>query len=71
MGEDKGSIIADPMFANPHPPEDDFTVRNTEAAKQIGFVPFDPKQAGRSHPVLKAPPVPPAFPLQLLDASDF
>src|SRR5581483_805991 len=71
MGEDQHSIIADPMFANPHPPVDDFTVRNTAAAKQIGFVAFDPKEAGRSHPVLKAPPVPPAFPLQLLDPNDF
>ena len=71
MGEDKNSVIADPMFADPRPPQDDYTVRNTAAAREIGFVAFDPKEAGRSHPVLKAPPVPPAFPLQLLDPNDF
>jgi len=71
LGEDTHSIIADPMFVDPHPPADNFTPRNMQAMKQIGFVPFDPKQAGRSNPVLKAPPVPPAFPLQLLDPNDF
>ena len=71
LGEDTHSIIANPMFVDPRYPGDNFTPTNTAAMKQIGFVPFDPRQAGRSNPVLKAPPVPPAFPLQLLDKSDF
>jgi hypothetical protein len=71
LGEDTHSIIADPRFVNPNYPADDFTLKPGSPASQIGFVPFDPKQAGRSHPVLKAPPVPPAFPLQLIDPDDF
>jgi Right handed beta helix region len=71
LGEDSHSIVADPMFVNPNSPADDFTLKSGSPALQIGFVPFDPRQAGRSHPILKAPPVPPAFPLQLLDPNEF
>jgi len=71
MGEDVHSIVADPMFVNPRYPADDFTLRAGSPASQIGFVPFDPKQAGRSSPGIKPPPVPAAFPLQLLDPNDF
>jgi hypothetical protein len=70
-GEDTHSIIANPMFVDPRYPADNFTPTNTAAMKQIGFVPFDPRQAGRSNPVLKAPSVPAAFPLQVPDKNDF
>jgi parallel beta helix pectate lyase-like protein len=66
-GEDQHSIIADPLFVNPRFPADDFSMKPGSPASKIGFVPFDPKQAGRSNPVIKVPPVPPAFPLQLPD----
>jgi len=76
LGEDTHSIIADPQFANPNYPADDFTLKSgssksESAASQIGFVPFDTKQAGRSDPVLKPPGVPSAFPLQLPEPGDF
>jgi len=71
LGEDTHSLTADPMFVNPHYPDDDFTLKPGSPALQIGFVSFDYRQAGRSHSVLRAPPVPPAFPLQLIDPNDF
>jgi hypothetical protein len=71
MGEDNHSIFEDPMFVNPNYPADDFSLKPGSPASKIGFVPFDPRQAGRSNPVIKVPPVPPAFPLQLMDPKDF
>ncbi len=43
-GRDEGSILADPRLADPD--NDDFRPRNTGALARIGFVPFDPDQAG-------------------------
>jgi len=71
LGEDTHSVVADPRFANPIYPGDDFTLLQNSAASQVGFVTFDPRQAGRTDPVLKPPPVPAAFPLQLTDRKDF
>jgi hypothetical protein len=70
LGEDTHSIIANPQFADPNYPADDFTLKPGSPASQIGFVPFDAKQAGRTDPVLKPPSVPPAFPLQVPDPGD-
>lgn len=41
---DLHSIVADPCFANPK--GGDWTVANKEVLEKIGFVPFDPTQAG-------------------------
>ncbi|MBT3378434.1 MAG: right-handed parallel beta-helix repeat-containing protein [Lentisphaerae bacterium] len=43
-GRDKGSIIADPKFADA--PGLDFTLANDSPALKLGFVPFDPSRAG-------------------------
>lgn len=42
--EDKGSILADPMFKDPL--HADFTFRSLKTARKIGFVPFDYQKAG-------------------------
>lgn len=70
LGEDQGSIVADPMFADPNYPADNFTLASSSPALGIGFVPFDPGLAG----ILPGSLVPnlitgPAFPLQLFNPS--
>jgi hypothetical protein len=67
LGEDVHSVNADPLFVDPSYPADDFRLRPGSPAEKIGFVPFDPNQAGRTSSELKAPPVPPAFPVIVLD----
>jgi uncharacterized protein (TIGR03437 family) len=67
LGEDVHSQNQDPLFVNPGYPADDFRLQAASPAGKIGFVPFDATQAGRTAPVLMAPTLPPAFPLQLLD----
>jgi hypothetical protein len=72
LGEDVNSIIEDPRFANPRYPADDFTLLPGSPVSKIGFVPFDPRQAGLTTPLPRPPAQPPAFPLQLLKpATDF
>lgn len=44
LGRDAGSLLADPMFVNPQAL--DFRLKPDSPAKKIGFVPFDPGQAG-------------------------
>ena len=44
LGRDKGSVIADPGFLNPA--RGDFRLRRESPALKVGFVPFDPGQAG-------------------------
>jgi len=43
-GRGKHSVIGNPQFANPA--KDDFTPKNKELLKKIGFKPFNPTQAG-------------------------
>jgi hypothetical protein len=43
-GNDRGSIIADPLFVNAS--QRDFRLRDDSPAKKIGFKPFDPREAG-------------------------
>lgn len=43
-GKDKGSIIADPRFTDLS--SGDFTMKNRQALRKIGFKPFDWTQAG-------------------------
>ncbi len=62
--EDLGSVLADPRFANPVYPADDFTLPASSPALGIGFVPFDPTQAGRTNTTLVAPAVPDGAHLQ-------
>jgi hypothetical protein len=67
LGEDVHSLNRDPLFVNPEYPADDFRLRPDSPASQIGFVPFDASQAGRTSAELKPPPVPHAFPVLVLD----
>jgi hypothetical protein len=68
LGEDSGSMIADPMFVGPNYPADNFTLPANSPALGIGFAPFDPSLAGIIPGSLPANPViPAAFPLQLFN----
>lgn len=58
-GEDKGSLVQDPGFAHPAYPDDDYTLKESPG---VGFVVFDPNQAGRSNPVIPSPTVAATFP---------
>jgi hypothetical protein len=61
-GQDKGTIVADPGFADPA--KGDFTLKPDSPALGVGFKPFDVSTAGRrGEPVLTKdlPPAPRAF----------
>jgi hypothetical protein len=57
-GEDSGSEVKNPGFANPVYPNDDYTLSESPG---VGFVVFDPTEAGRSNPVIPDPTVIPTF----------
>jgi parallel beta-helix repeat protein len=68
MGEDLGSMIADPLFTcpgNTNGCHDDYSLQAGSPALSVGFQPFDSElsQAGYQGP-LTAPQVAPAYPLQ-------
>jgi Putative Ig domain/Right handed beta helix region len=68
-GEDKGSLVQDPGFAHPAFPDDDYTLNESPG---VGFVVFDPNQAGRSNPVIPSPTVEATFPTAPFNpATDF
>jgi len=70
LGEDVGSIVANPMFANPGYPADNFTLASSSPALSIGFVPFNPALAGVMPGTLAPnPTTAAAFPLQLFNPS--
>ena len=60
LGEDVQSVVLDPGFKNPAYPADDYSLPN--GSPGVGFVPFDPTQAGRTNPVINPPAVPATFP---------
>jgi len=57
-GEDSGSEVKNPGFANPVYPNDDYSLSESPG---VGFVVFDPNEAGRNNPVIPDPTVAPAF----------
>ncbi|HEY2290192.1 MAG TPA: hypothetical protein VGM86_05755, partial [Thermoanaerobaculia bacterium] len=65
FGEDAQSVVRDPQFVNPAYPADNFSLK--AGSPGVGFVPFDPKQAGRTMPVLKPPAVAATFPTAPFD----
>jgi hypothetical protein len=68
-GEDKGSVVQNPGFANPSYPDDDYSLKESPG---VGFVVFDPNEAGRSNPVIPSPTVEATFPIAPYNpATDF
>ena len=63
QGEDRGSLFANPLFVNPTPGVDNYTLQANSPAHSVGFVPFNPGLAGRlSTATLKAPVNAPGYP---------
>jgi uncharacterized protein (TIGR03437 family) len=60
VGEDVQSVVQNPGFNNPAYPADDYSL--PKGSPGVGFVVFDPSQAGRSNPVINPPPVNATFP---------
>ncbi len=70
QNEDVQSVVQDPGFANPAYPADDFSL--PKGSPGVGFVLFDPSQAGRINPVLMPPAVAATFPTKLFNpATDY
>jgi len=67
VGEDLQSVVQNPGFNNPAYPTDDYSLPN--GSPGVGFVVFDPGQAGRSNPVINPPAVPATFPTMLFNAA--
>jgi hypothetical protein len=62
-GEDRGSLFANPLFVNPTPGVDNYTLESNSPALSLGFVPFNPGLAGRlSTATLKSPVNAPGYP---------
>jgi hypothetical protein len=63
QGEDTQSLFANPLFVNPTPSVDNFTLQSNSPAFSVGFVAFDPSKAGRlPTATLKARYNAPAYP---------
>jgi uncharacterized protein (TIGR03437 family) len=70
IGEDLQSVVQNPGFANPAYPADDYSL--SKGSPGIGFVVFDPNQAGRTNPVIKPPAVAATFPTKTFNpATDY
>jgi uncharacterized protein (TIGR03437 family) len=70
VGEDQQSVVQNPGFKNPSYPADDFSL--PQGSPGVGFVLFDPSQAGRSNPVLMPPAIPATFPTKMYNpATDY
>ena len=71
LQEDVHSQNKDPLFINPTYPTDNYNLQTGSPAFNVGFVAFDPSQAGRTTKLLPSPAVPAAFPLQLKDPNSY
>ena len=67
IGEDSHSVVQNPGFNNPAYPADDYTL--PKGSPGVGFVVFDPTQAGRSNPVIMPPAVPATFPTKTFNST--
>ncbi len=69
IGEDAGSVVQNPGFANPAYPDDDYTLKESPG---VNFVVFDPNEAGRTNPVIPDPTVMETFTIAPFNpATDF
>jgi hypothetical protein len=70
MGEDVQGVVQNPGFNNPAYPADDYSL--PKGSPGVGFVVFDPSQAGRSNPLIDPPAVPATFPTKTFNpATDY
>jgi hypothetical protein len=70
LGEDAQGVVQNPGFNNPAYPADDYTL--PKGSPGVGFVVFDPSQAGRSNPVINPPAVAATFPTKTFNqVTDF
>jgi len=70
IGEDRNSIIKNPLFRDPSYPIDDYSLLN--GSPLPGFRVFDPNEAGRTNLFLQPPPIASAFPTETFNpATDF
>jgi uncharacterized protein (TIGR03437 family) len=70
VNEDAQSIVQNPGFNNSAYPADDFSL--PKGSPGVGFVPFDPAQAGRSNPKINPPAIAASFPTKNFNpASDY
>jgi hypothetical protein len=67
IGEDTHSVVQNPGFNSPAYPADDYTL--PKGSPGVGFVVFDPIQAGRSNPVIMPAAVPATFPTKTFNPS--
>ena len=70
VGEDALSAVENPGFNNPAYPADDYSL--PKGSPGVGFVVFDPSQAGRSNAVIHPPAIAPTFPTKTYNpATDY
>lgn len=70
VGEDVHSLVQYPGFKSPAYPGDDYSLPN--GTPGVGFVVFDPTQAGRTSPLINPPAIPATFATKNYDpATDF
>ncbi len=70
VGEDAQSVVQNPGFNNPAYPADDYSL--PKGSPGVGFVPFDPNQAGRTNPVIKPHAIAATFQTKLYNpATDY
>ena len=62
LGEDNGSIVADPLFVDPYYPSDNFALQSGSPASEVGFVTFDVNAPGREAGATPVPAVAATFP---------
>jgi len=69
MGEDSGSLAADPLFVNPYYPADDFSLQSGSPAGQVGFIAFDVNAPGRKPGATAVPAIAATFPTDPLEGT--
>jgi Bacterial Ig-like domain (group 3) len=69
LGEDTGSIVANPQFVNPYYPADDFSLQSGSPASQVGFVPFDMSAPGREPGAAAVPAIAATFPTYTIEGT--
>jgi uncharacterized protein (TIGR03437 family) len=68
--EDAQSVVQNPGFNNPAYPADDYSL--PKGSPGVGFLVFDPTQAGRTNPVIHPPAIAATFPTMLFNpATDY